>query len=403
MPIARLNSATAPRTTSWVRPMKTSTPASGAATHGPTTSAERPPMTNTPANRPPGRRCVQALMRVCKALGICSSKTPNIDSDSAASRSANAPSTQRVLQRRCEAFAEEAGDDAEGRVDERHAERIRERQREAAQARLRSRLADDDRREDRHHRQHARRQRQQQPCEQEHADHRRHAARGERRLDAAGVARALRRGRGCRRLRRCDGCDRRRSGRAFLVAVPGDALDATVARSRAHEAGLRRIAQAAIGAALVRDAETEVSRGRARLYPQDRGAAQDLDVPGEVLVVFGPPGRQADVGDLRGAGIDFDGQTFAIQVVLRRDVEADLDRVGGDRARGRAEGIARLEIVGREGCADGEQADDERAVRQAPQGGDHLPRSLHDCSPRTKGGAPAIACGCTPRPESIAR
>ncbi len=94
MPIARLNSARPPTSTSCVRLMKTSAPASGAATQGPTMSADIPPITKTAASRPPASRPERSVSRLCTKAGICNSKTPNIDSDSVASSSAKAPSTQ---------------------------------------------------------------------------------------------------------------------------------------------------------------------------------------------------------------------------------------------------------------------------------------------------------------------
>ena len=94
MPMARLNSARPPITTSLVWLMKTSAPASGAATQGPTISADSPPITNTPANLPPGSLPEVSVMRLWMKPGICNSNTPNIDSDKVASISAKAPSTQ---------------------------------------------------------------------------------------------------------------------------------------------------------------------------------------------------------------------------------------------------------------------------------------------------------------------
>ena len=94
MPMASENSDTPPSTTSLVWLMYSKAPAKGAATQGPTINAEMAPMTKTLVKRPPWMRLLASVKRLCRKLGICNSKKPNMDSDSATKIAAPAPSAQ---------------------------------------------------------------------------------------------------------------------------------------------------------------------------------------------------------------------------------------------------------------------------------------------------------------------
>ena len=52
------------------------------------------PMTNTLAKRPPWMRLLASVKRLCKKLGICSSKKPNMDKARATKMPAPTPRAQ---------------------------------------------------------------------------------------------------------------------------------------------------------------------------------------------------------------------------------------------------------------------------------------------------------------------
>ncbi|OIQ84114.1 hypothetical protein GALL_340580 [mine drainage metagenome] len=73
MPMESANRAIPPNSTSWVWPIYSSAPASGAATQGLMISADSAPMAKTPTNRPPWMRLVMLTMPLSSPLGSCSS------------------------------------------------------------------------------------------------------------------------------------------------------------------------------------------------------------------------------------------------------------------------------------------------------------------------------------------
>src|SRR3546814_5483953 len=95
-PQARANSATPPSTRFPVWEMNSSTPASGAATHGPTISAETMPMINAAPALPPGILDRPPFRTDCMAEGVCRVKTSNIANASNARTIAKSASTQGV-------------------------------------------------------------------------------------------------------------------------------------------------------------------------------------------------------------------------------------------------------------------------------------------------------------------
>jgi hypothetical protein len=90
-PIPRLiaNRAAAPRTTSPVWPITISAATSTGPTQVVTIKADNMPITATPPKLPPRWRLLSCAMRVWMKPGICSVKTPNIDSAMATNSAAN--------------------------------------------------------------------------------------------------------------------------------------------------------------------------------------------------------------------------------------------------------------------------------------------------------------------------
>ena len=94
MPMLSANSAAAPRVTSPVWAIAASAPTSGGATHVVTISAVKAPMTAVPMNVPALCLLARLASRVCTAVGICSSNTPNMPSDN----KTNSPANSEMIQ-----------------------------------------------------------------------------------------------------------------------------------------------------------------------------------------------------------------------------------------------------------------------------------------------------------------